>query len=301
MGIPRDYRHMPGFGVHTFKLINKEGRETYVKFHWLPTCGEANLLDDEAVVVGGRNHSHATQDLYDAIARGEYPEWTLFIQTMDPADEDKFEFDPVDVTKIWPEDLFPLQPVGRMVLNKNVDNFFNENEQLAFCPALVVPGITYSDDKLLQTRIFSYADTQRHRLGPNYLMLPVNAPKCAYHNNHFDGAMNFMHRDEEVDYFPSRFDPARHAERTANMSSVRLGGARERAVIDKENNFQQPGVRIRAMDPARRQRFLNRIFELLEHERVTKEIRRTWLSYFQQADATFARSLSDRLCSAGLL
>lgn len=109
-------------------------------------------MDDEAPLVGGKNHSHATQDLFDAIASGNYPEWTLMIQTMEVADEHKFNFDPLDVTKIWPEDIFPLQPIGRLVLNKNIDNFFNENEQLAFCPALVVPGVTYSADKLLQTR-----------------------------------------------------------------------------------------------------------------------------------------------------
>ena len=111
---------------------------------------------------------------------------------------DALDFDPEDVTKTWPEDLFPLQPVGRMVLNRNPDNFFNENEQLAFCPALVVPGVHYSNDKLLQTRIFSYQDTQRHRLGGNYLLLPVNAPKNAHHNNHHDGFMNFVQRTEEV-------------------------------------------------------------------------------------------------------
>ena len=133
---------------------------TYVKFHWKPKCGVKCLLDDEAERVGGANHSHATQDLFESIAAGDYPEWTLLIQTMDPATEDAHEFDPLDVTKLWPEDRFPLQPVGRMVLNKNPDNFFAENEMLAFCPALVVPGIGYSDDKLLQTRIFSYADTQ---------------------------------------------------------------------------------------------------------------------------------------------
>lgn len=146
----------------------------------------------------GTNHSHATKDLYDSIAAGNYPEWKLFIQTIDPDYEDRFDFDPLDVTKTWPEDIIPLQPVGRMVLNKNIDNFFAENEQLAFCPSIVVPGVYYSDDKLLQTRIFSYSDTQRHRLGPNYLMLPPNAPKCAHHNNHHEGFMNFMHRDEEV-------------------------------------------------------------------------------------------------------
>ncbi|RWW61524.1 hypothetical protein BHE74_00031416 [Ensete ventricosum] len=198
IGVPLNYRHMDGSGVHTFTLISREGKATYVKFHWRPTCGVKSLLEEEAVTVGGNNHSHATQDLYDSITAGNYPEWKLFIQTMDPDHEDRFDFDPLDVTKTWPEDIFPVQPVGRMVLNKNIDNFFGENEQLAFCPALVVPGVYYSDDKLLQTRIFSYSDTQRHRLGPNYLMLPVNAPKCAHHNNHYDGFMNFAHRDEEV-------------------------------------------------------------------------------------------------------
>lgn len=198
VGVPQDYRHMEGSGVNTYTLINKAGKAQYVKFHWKPTCGVKCLLEEEAIKVGGSNHSHATKDLYDSIAAGNYPEWKLFIQTIDPDHEDRFDFDPLDVTKTWPEDILPLQPVGRLVLNKNIDNFFAENEQLAFCPALVVPGVYYSDDKLLQTRIFSYADTQRHRLGPNYLQLPANAPKCAHHNNHHEGFMNFMHRDEEV-------------------------------------------------------------------------------------------------------
>ena len=276
VGIPLNYRHMEGFGVNTYTLINRAGKPHLVKFHWKPTCGVKCLLDDEAVTVGGTCHSHATKDLYDSIAAGNFPEWKLYIQTIDPDHEDKFDFDPLDVTKTWPEDIIPLQPVGRMVLNKNIDNFFAENEQIAFCPAIIVPGIHYSDDKLLQTRIFSYADTQRHRLGPNYLMLPVNAPKCAHHNNHHDGFMNFMHRDEEVlcslaflppsmrvycvhytvfiainintmkshlhiylfslifqvNYFPSRFDTVRHAEKVPIPPRV-LTGCREKVSILK--------------------------------------------------------------------
>lgn len=198
VGIPLNYRHMNGSGVHTFTLINKAGKVTYVKFHWRPTCGEKNLLEEEAIRVGGENHSHATQDLYESIASGNFPEWKLYIQTMDPNDEDKFDFDPLDMTKTWPEDILPLQPVGRLVLNKNVDNFFTENEQLAFDPAHVVPGIYFSNDKMLQARTFAYADTHRYRLGINYLQLPVNAPKCPHTNMHRDGAMNMVHRDEEV-------------------------------------------------------------------------------------------------------
>eukprot|EP00891_Asterochloris_glomerata_P000316 jgi/Astpho2/316/Aster-02200 len=298
LGIPLNYRHMEGFGVHTYTLISREGKVTYVKFHWKPTCGVKNLLEDEAVTVGGSNHSHATQDLYDAIGAGDYPEWKLCIQTMEVKDEDKFDFDPLDVTKIWPEDLFPLQPVGRMVLNKNPDNFFNENEQLAFCPALIVPGIGYSDDKLLQSRIFSYADTQRHRLGPNYLMIPANAPKCPHHNNHHDGLMNFMHRDEEVNYFPSRFDPVRHAEKYP-YNDMPVSGRREKTIIRKENNFQQPGERFRSFDPARQERFVTRIAGMLSAPRVTQEVRRVWLGYMSQCDASLGQRIAAKVQAAG--
>ncbi|KAE9449808.1 hypothetical protein C3L33_18292, partial [Rhododendron williamsianum] len=220
LGVPQDYRHMEGSGINTYTLINKGGKAQYVKFHWKPTCGVKCLLEEEA------------------------------IKTIDPDHEDRFDFDPLDVTKTWPEDILPLQPVGRLVLNKNIDNFFAENEQLAFCPAIIVPGVYYSDDKLLQTQIFSYADTQRHRLGPNYLQLPANAPKCAHHNNHHEGFMNFMHRDEEVNYFPLRFDPARHAERFPMPPPV-LTGRHEKRIIEKENNFKQPGERYRSWAPDR--------------------------------------------------
>mmetsp|Transcript_2711 Transcript_2711/g.8022 ORF Transcript_2711/g.8022 Transcript_2711/m.8022 type:complete len:493 (+) Transcript_2711:157-1635(+) len=300
VGIPKDYRHMDGFGVHTFKLINRAGKETYVKFHWKTKQGEENLLDDEAVTVGGSNHSHATADLQDSIAAGDYPEWTLCIQTMEIADEDKYDFDPLDVTKIWPEDLFPLQPVGRLVLNRNVDNFFAENEQLAFCPANIVPGVYYSDDKMLQGRIFSYADTQRYRLGANYLMLPANAPKNAHHNNHHEGAMNFMHRDEEVNYFPSRFDPVRHAEQFP-FPQAQFSGKREKAIIAKENNFSQPGARWRSFDPARQDRFVGRLAGMLEDPQCTQEIRKIWVGYMTQCDANLGKKLAAKLRQSSAL
>ncbi|GMH34282.1 hypothetical protein BSKO_02116 [Bryopsis sp. KO-2023] len=300
VGIPENYRHMEGFGVHTFKLINRAGRETYVKFHWIPKCGVKCLMDDEAVIVGGKNHSHATQDLYDSIASGDYPEWTLMIQTMEIADEHKFDFDPLDVTKTWPEELFPLMPIGRLVLNRNIDNFFNENEQLAFCPALVVPGISYSNDKLLQTRVFSYADTQRHRLGPNYLTLPANAPKCTHHNNHHDGFMSFTKRTEEVNYFPSRLDPVRHAEKYP-MSGMEVSGVCDKVVIAKENNFSQAGERYRSWDPARKDRFVQRISAMLLHPRAPKETRRIWIGYWTQCDAELGRKLAAKLQSQAAL
>ncbi|KAL5778344.1 hypothetical protein ACOSP7_011270 [Xanthoceras sorbifolium] len=294
VGIPQDYRHMEGFGVQTFTLINKAGKVNYVKFHWKPTCGVKSLMDDEAIKIGGANHSHATQDLYESIAAGNYPEWKLYIQTIDPDLEDQLDFDPLDVTKWWPEDIIPLQPVGRMVLNKNIDNFFNENEQLAFNPGLVVPGIYYSDDKMLQCRIFAYGDTQRHRLGPNYLMLPVNAPKCPHHNNHYDGFMNFMHRDEEVDYFPSRYDAVCHAEKYPIPNRI-CSGKREKACIEKENNFKLPGDRYRSWAPDRQERFIKRVVDALSDPRVTFEIRSIWVSYWSQADKSLGQKLASRL------
>nr|QCF46606.1 catalase [Pohlia nutans] len=293
-GVPTDYRHMDGYAVHTFKLINKEGKETLIKWHWRPTCGLKFLLEEEAAKVVAQNHSHATKDLYDTIASGSFPEWRLYIQTMNPNDEDKYDFDPMDTTKIWPEELFPLQPVGRMVLNKNLDNFFNENEQLAFSPGVVPPGIYYSNDKMLQCRIFAYGDTQRHRLGPNYLLLPANAPKCAHHNNHHEGFMNFTHRDEEVNYWPSRFDSLRLAERFP-ISKAHVSGIREKTVIPKENNFIQPGERYRTWDHARQERFIARMAKALGDPRLTHEIRSIWLSYMSQCDKTLGQKLASRL------
>jgi len=294
VGIVQDYRHMDGFGVQAYKLINKAGKAHLVKFHWRPTCGVKCLSDEEAIRVGGLNHSHATQDLYDSIAAGNYPEWKFFIQVIDTDHEDMFDFDPLDTTKTWPEDIIPLQPVGRMVLNKNIDNFFAENEQLAFNPAFIVPGVYYSDDKMLQARIFAYADTQRYRLGANYLQLPVNAPKCSHHNNHYDGLMNFMHRDEEVDYFPSRFDSVRPAEKFPIPPQV-LTGKRDKCIIKKENNFKQAGDRYRSFSPERQERFLQRFVDSLSDPRVTQEIRSIWVSYCTQADRSLGQKLASRL------
>jgi catalase len=190
-----------------------------------------------------------------------------------------------------------------MVLNRNPDNFFAENEQLAFCPALVVPGIHYSDDKLLQTRVFSYPDTQRHRLGPNYLQLPANAPKCAHHNNHHDGQGNFMTRDSEVNYFPSRYDPVRHASVPPHTAmpvrSFAPGAGRVRAVIAKENNFAQPGQRFRAFDGARQERFVGRVADLLADKRCSQEVRRIWLGYLGQCDAGLGQRVAAKLQQQG--
>eukprot|EP00252_Welwitschia_mirabilis_P020652 TRINITY_DN50_c0_g1_i1.p1 TRINITY_DN50_c0_g1~~TRINITY_DN50_c0_g1_i1.p1 ORF type:complete len:220 (+),score=-3.68 TRINITY_DN50_c0_g1_i1:1275-1934(+) len=219
---------------------------------------------------------------------------------MDPSQEDKLDFDPLDTTKVWPEDLFPLQPVGRLVLNRNIDNFFNENEMLAFNPGAIVPGIYFTNDKMFQMRTFAYADTHRHRLGPNYLQIPVNAPKCPHHNNHRDGFMNFLHRDEEVDYYPSRYDSVRPAQKLPIPQDV-IVGQRTKTVIPKENNFKQAGELFRSWDVDRQDRFIKRFADAVSDPKVSAEIRSVWLSFWTQCDRGLGQRLAARLASRSLM
>jgi len=189
--IPRSYRMMQGFGVHTFRLVNADGESVFCKFHWTPKAGTHSLVWDEAVKLSGADSDFHRRDLWEAIEAGAYPEWELALQIFTEEQADEFSFDVLDPTKLVPEELVPLIPVGRMVLNRNPDNFFAETEQVAFCTAHVVPGIDFSNDPLMQGRIHSYVDTQLTRLGgPNFHEIPINAPVAEVHNNQRDG----MHR-----------------------------------------------------------------------------------------------------------
>jgi len=186
--IPRSYRMMQGFGVHTFRLVNAEGKSVFCKFHWKPLLGTHSLVWDEAVKIMGADPDFHRRDLWEAIESGNYPQWELGLQIFSEADADKFSFDVLDSTKLIPEELIPVKPVGRMVLNRNPDNFFAETEQVAFCTAHVVPGIDFSNDPLLHGRIHSYLDTQITRLGgPNFHEIPINASVVPVHNNQRDG------------------------------------------------------------------------------------------------------------------
>jgi catalase len=190
-GIPRSYRMMQGFGVHTFRLVNARGESVFCKFHWTPLLGTHSLVWDEAVKISGADPDFHRRDLWEAIEAGQYPEWELGLQIFTEKDAEKFSFDVLDATKLVPEELVPIKPVGRMTLNRNPDNFFVETEQVAFCTAHVIPGIDFSNDPLLAGRIHSYVDTQISRLGgPNFHEIPINAPIAAIHNNQRDG----MHR-----------------------------------------------------------------------------------------------------------
>lgn len=202
--IPRAFRFMEGFGVHTFRLINKQGKTTFVKFHWKPKLGMQSVTWDEAVKINGADPDFHRRDLWNAIQSGDYPEWELGLQLFDEAFSERFAFDILDATKLIPEEEVPIKIVGRLVLDRCVDNFFAETEQVAFCTQNIVPGIDFSNDPLLQGRNFSYLDTQLKRLGsPNFTHLPINAPKCPFANFQQDGHMAFYNPVGRANYNPN--------------------------------------------------------------------------------------------------
>ena len=214
--IPRSLRHIEGFGVHTFRLVNARDESTFVKFHWRPSVGAASTLWDEAVKIAGADPDYTRRDLWESIDKGDFPEWTLNIQAFDQKTADKLDFDILDPTKIIPEEIIPLTPIGRMVLNQNPVNFFAETEQVAFHPGHIVPGIDFTPDPLLQGRLFSYIDTQLIRLGgPNFHEIPINRPVCPMRNFQRDGHMRMQVPPGRVNYEPNSLDPASPQENPA--------------------------------------------------------------------------------------
>src|SRR5688500_15308544 len=206
--IPRSLRMIEGFGVHSFRLVNRSGDSTFVKFHWRPKLGIQSTVWDEAVKLQAADNDFHRRDLWEAIESGDFPEWELAVQLFTEDEADAFPFDHLDPTKLIPEELVPLQVIGRMVLNRWPDNLFAETEQVAYCPANLVPGIDFSNDPLLQGRLFSYLDTQLSRLGgPNFHQIPINAPKCPSANHQRDGHMQMQVPRGRVGYEPSSLDP----------------------------------------------------------------------------------------------
>jgi len=229
--IPRSLRMIEGFGVHSFRLLDEKGRSTFVKFHWRPTLGLQSTLWDEAVKIAGADQDFHRRDMFEAIQAGSFPAWDLAVQLFTEEDAAQFPFDHLDPTKLIPEELVPLTVVGRMVLNRWPDNFFAETEQVAFCPANLVPGIDVSDDPLLQGRLFSYLDTQLLRLGgPNFHQLPINAAQVPVENLQRDGHMQMMRPKGRVSYEPNSLDGAtpRETPRGFRSFAAELSGTKER-------------------------------------------------------------------------
>lgn len=226
--IPRSLRFMEGFGVHTFRLVNKSGKSTYVKFHWKPKMGLQSVVWNEAVKINGADPDFHRRDLWQAIQTGNYPEWELGLQLFDDDFADKFEFDILDATKFIPEEQVPIRTVGRLVLDRCVDNFFAETEQVAFCTSNVVPGVDFSNDPLLQGRNFSYLDTQVKRLGgPNFTHIPINAPKCPFHNFQQDGHMAMVNPVGRANYEPNSWPAPQGGPRESHRTGFKSFPAEE--------------------------------------------------------------------------
>lgn len=234
--IPRSFRMMQGFGVNTFVLVNKDGKRHFVKFHWIPKLGVHSLVWDESLKLAGQDPDYHRKDLMEAIENGAYPKWDFAIQTIPEEKEHDFDFDILDATKIWPEDLVPLHRIGQLELNRNVDEFFPQTEQVAFCTSHVVPGIDFSDDPLLQGRNFSYFDTQISRLGINWEELPINRPVCPVLNHNRDGAMRHRISQGRVNYWPNRFEanpPTKAQDGSFVTYPEKISGIKQRALSAK--------------------------------------------------------------------
>ena len=290
-GTPANYRSMDGNGVHAYKFVNGRGEVTYVKFHWNSLQGEKNLSAREARDIQSGDFNHASRDLFDAIARGDSPKWDLYVQTLKPSEFSKLDFNPLDPTKVW--SAVPEVKIGTMTLNRNPNNVFQETEQSAFAPANLVPGIEPSEDRLLQGRIFSYADTQLYRVGTNGLQLTVNRPLVPVTNGNQDGSANAGATQSDVNYQPSRRRPLTETA-SAKYSTSPVSGATQQARIVKTLNFRQAGEFYRSLNKAEQK---NLVANLAGDLQAVKDVtnRDTMLSHFYKADANYGSELSQAL------
>ena len=253
-GIPKSFRHMHGFGSHTFSFINADNERHWVKFHFRTQQGIENLTNAEAAAIIADDRESNQRDLLTSIEKGDFPKWKLKIQIMPEADAKEYRFDPFDLTKVWPKGDYPLMDVGFFELNRNPDNYFADVEQAAFNPANVVPGIGFSPDRMLQGRLFSYGDAQRYRLGVNHYQIPVNTPKCPYHNYHRDGAMRVDGNEgSTIHYEPNSYGQWQEQKQFAEPALELEGAAFHYDHRDDEDYFTQPGNLFRLMTPAQKQ------------------------------------------------
>ncbi|MDO9016957.1 MAG: catalase [Deltaproteobacteria bacterium] len=297
--IPRSFSRMEGFGVHTFRLVNAAGKSVFVKFHWKPLLGVHSLVWDEAQELAGRDADFHRRDLWESIERGEFPQWELGVQVVSEADEMAFDFDLLDATKIIPEELVPVQRIGRMTLDRNPDNFFAETEQVAFLPSNVVPGIDFTNDPLLQARLFSYQDTQLTRLGgPNFAQIPINRPVVPVHNHQQDGFMQQTVPTTRANYHPNSIGggcPMLTPEKAGGFAHFpqRVEGQkiRERSASFADHYSQATLFWNSMSEPEKRHLVKAVRFELSKVER--RAIRQRQVDNFANVDADFARRVCE--------
>jgi catalase len=303
-GIPKSYRHMHGFGSHTFSMINADGERFWVKFHWVSQQGIENLTDAEAEAIVAKDRESHQKDLLEAIDRGDYPRWTLKIQVMPEADAAKMPYNPFDLTKVWYKSDYPLIEVGVMELNRNPENYFVDVEQAAFNPANVVPGISFSPDKMLQGRLFSYGDAQRYRLGVNHYLIPVNRARCPVHGYSRDGQMRVDDNyGATIGYEPNSYgeweaqpeykDPPLNIEGAADIWDFRE---------DDDNYYEQPGKLFRLMSADEQRRLFENTARAMGD--APEEIKARHIRNCHMADPAYgegvAAALGIRLDDAGV-
>lgn len=286
LGTPKSYREMDGSSVHAYKFVSNQGKYKYVKFNWKTNQGEHNLSGQEAKEMQAKDFNAYTTDLYDNISKGNYPSWDLYIQTIDPSKLNNFAFNPLDPTKIWPPELVPEKKVGTMTLNRMPKNFFQETEQSAFAPSNIIPGIEPSEDRLLQGRLFSYADTHRHRLGVNHMMLPVNRPRVEVANKNQDGFGNVLNSNSDVNYEPSRRKGTLSEDKNARHSQLPISGTTQQARIEKTLNFQQAGDFYRNLDKTAQQHLIDNLAGDLGQVQ-NMEVKTEILAFFYKADKDY--------------
>lgn len=297
--IPRSLRMIEGFGVHTFRLIDAKGVSRFVKFHWRPKIGMASVLWDEAVKINGADPDFHRHDMWEAIETGNFPEWELGLQVFDQATADSLDFDVLDPTKIIPEEIIPLRMVGKMVLNRNVDNFFAETEQVAFLPSNIVPGIDFSNDPLLQGRLFSYQDTQLSRLGgPNFHQIPVNAPRCPMRNFQRDGLRQMDVPKGRVNYEPNSHDggsPRENPTRGFVSHPEEIDAIKTRKRADTfADHYSQARLFFRSMTTPEQTHIVSAFaFELGKVD--IKAIRLRMLGHLKNVDASLHKQVADAL------
>ncbi len=302
--LPRSLRRMEGFGVHSFRFIDRSGKSTFVKFHWRPKLGLQSTLWDEAVKIAGADSDFHRRDMFDAIETGAFPEWELFVQLFSQEQADEFPFDHLDATKLIPEEIVPLTLVGRMVLDRWPDNFFAETEQVAFCPANIVPGMDFSNDPLLQGRLFSYTDTQLSRLGGvNFHQIPINAPKRALNNNQRDGHMQMAVPHGRVNYEPQSLVPDLPLETTDGFTSAAVSidhGLKSRIRPGSfADHYSQPRQFFRSQGPGEQSHIVSAyVFELSKVE--TSHVRDAILGHLRNIDASLAKRVAAGLSVAKL-
>ena len=293
-GIPRSYRHMHGFGSHTFSFINAKNERYWVKFTFKTQQGIQNLTDAESTELIGRDRESAQRDLFDSIEKKDFPRWKLFVQIMPEKDAVTYHVNPFDLTKVWPHKDYPLKEVGVLELNRNPENYFAEVEQVAFNPANVVPGISFSPDKMLQGRLFSYGDAQRYRLGVNHHQIPVNAPRCPFHSYHRDGTMRVDgNQGGTIGYEPNSKDQWQEQPDYREPPLSIEGAADHWNHREDTDYYSQPGALFRLMTPAQRQVLFENTARSVGG--ATKEIQLRHIENCRKADPAYGDGVAKAL------